>query len=76
VAVPVVDWKAGAGIAEMETIAEVRSVSPVEVGTVAVAIVDSQYGLAVVEIDARAILSLRMKNTRINPARLSIYPTD
>jgi hypothetical protein len=76
VVAPVGDQKAGVGTAEMETIAEARSLSPVEVDTVAVASVDSQYGLAVVEIDARSILSLRMKNTGINPARLSIPPSD
>ena len=75
VAAPAVHRKAGAGTAEMDTIAEARSLSPVEVDTVAVASVDSQCGLAVVEIDARSILSLLMKNTGINPAWLSIPPS-
>ena len=45
----------GSGTAEMETIAGARSLSPVEVGTVALASTDNQYDLAVVEIEARSI---------------------
>jgi hypothetical protein len=73
VAAPVVDRKADVGTAEMETIAEAWNLSPVEVRSVAEAGVDSECGLAVVEIDARSIPipSFRMKHTRINPARLS-----
>ena len=74
VAALVVDRKADAGTAEMETIAEARSLYSVEVDTVAVAIVGSQSGLAAVEIDARSILSLHYENTWINPA--TIAPTD
>ena len=62
---PVVDRKAVVGTAEMETIAEVMSLYPVEVGSVAVANVDSQCGLAVVEIDARAIPLLLIEKRKM-----------
>jgi len=72
VTVPVMDRKAGFGTAEMETIAEARSLSLLEEDTVAVASVDSQCCLEVVEIDARSIPFLNLKNTRVRPARLRI----
>ena len=55
VAACVVDRKAVFGTAEMETIAEARNLSPFEAGTVTVASVESQFDLAVIEIDAQSI---------------------
>jgi hypothetical protein len=50
-----VDQKAVSGIAEMGTAAEVRNLSSFEAGTVTVARVESQFDLAVIEIDAQSI---------------------
>jgi hypothetical protein len=65
VAVPVVDRKAGAGTAEMETIAGSRSLSPIVVGTVVIANADNLSGLAVVEIDARSIPLLLIEKRKM-----------
>lgn len=64
-AAPVVDRKVGAGTAEVETIAGARSLSPVEVGTVALASMDNQYDLALVEIDARSIPLLQTEKRKL-----------